>query len=102
MRLAIYMAGRHANKVVDLHEGARDYMAHHPFCTRKSRMDITLDIARFDLSRPGVEVVDEATDCAAQHREGGPPVRGRMLVLVTMGETIEDGDERREGVAGRC
>lgn len=42
----------------------------------------------------------EVAGCAAEEGEGGPPVRGRVLVAVTVGSGVEDGEEGREGGVG--
>jgi hypothetical protein len=79
-------------------------MAHHPFCADESRMAVGVRIiaARLGLllwARDNDEILAKVANSAAQKRKGRPPVRGRMLVLVTVGEAVEYGEQRSEGFA---
>ena len=80
----------------DLQKSRRDYMAHHPFCTDECRVVVAVRIARLCLFGTRNEVLGKLLGSTAKNREGGPPVRARMLVLVTVGEGIQDGEVRSE------
>jgi hypothetical protein len=87
---------KHTRERFDLQKGRRDYMAHHPFCSDERRVVVAFRIARLGLFGTRDEVLGKLLGSTAKNREGGPPVRARMLVLVTVGEGIQDGEVRSE------